>query len=290
MKKSIFYIAIVISVIIASLALTSCKKHISIPIPAGTNKPVLNSLIRAGKKIEARVTISKWIREGEMFSAIPGTKVYLYENGVVKETLDTVTVSGKMRFLSRTRAVTGKTYRLIADIPGYDRLEGQDIIPDINDIEITNQVQTEISSTDGGQHRFDFTIANKGKSILYYRIRILNDFDSFTGKKLEKPEPLSIYNNKVTQPLDYKDLYAQWLEVNPQPGGSSITYSFSTTVKPRGLSLLEISILTPTSFKYLLSSEKALEHKDDFTSEKVIISSNVAGGYGIVGGLSTTSF
>lgn len=290
MKKSTYYILIFFSLIIFCIALTACKKNISINLPTDTNKPVLNSFIKHGKIIEVSVSLSKWLAINETFSQLSSAKVQLYENGIFIETLDTATINGRKRFVSKILARKNNKYKIVANVKGYDQLEAEDVVPDIDKIEIKNQSQTEVNSTNGGMFRFDFSIRNNGSTIVYYRIRILNNFEGFTGKKLPQPGPLLIYNNKSSQPIDYKDTFNDWLELNPQVQGASINYSFSTTTLPKGPNILEVSVLSVNAFKYLQSSEKANEFKDDFTSEKGIIFSNVKNGYGIVGGWAAAEF
>lgn len=290
MKKSIYYISIFFTALILCAGFISCKKTIIIDLPQDVNKPVLNSLIKHGKPIEVSLSLSKWLAPNESFPQITDAKVQLYENGIFKEILDTMTIRGKTRYLSKSIAQKNNRYKIVADVKGFKPLEAEDDIPDIDKITVLNQSQKKVSSTVESKFRFDFSVRNGGNTTIYYRIRILNHFDIFSGLKLDQPSPLIVSNNKNSQLVDNVETFAYWLESNPQKPGSITNYSFSTSTLPKGQNILEVAVLSESAFKYLNSSQKAGDFEGDFTSERIIIFNNIKNGLGIVGGYASSEY
>ncbi|QNK64147.1 DUF4249 domain-containing protein [Pedobacter sp. PAMC26386] len=275
--------------IVTILLITSCEKKLTIDLPADTDRPVLNVLMTENNPLKVRFSLSGRLAGGQSFKEVTGAETRLYENDTFKELLKTKVIEGKTYYISNTVALKDKKYKVTAAMPGIKLVEGSDVIPDISTIEINNQSVTE-SNGDSYKLKFNFLLKNKSKEKQYYRFRILYE-ENKSGNTATKT---AFY----IRPVNTTDIFGSgnsekkaWFIEKGQPAGETIFYSFTADFKPNSKKMLiEVSLLTETSYKYLKSVSKADDSEDSPFSEKVIIHSNIQNGLGIVGGLSYQEF
>ncbi|MBB5621006.1 hypothetical protein HDE69_002059 [Pedobacter cryoconitis] len=275
--------------IFATILLTSCEKKLTIDLASDADRPVLNVLMNENAPLKARFTLSGRLADGESFKDPENAETRLYENDVFKESLKPQTIDGKKYYVSTIGVLKDKKYSVTATAPGFNLVEGSDIIPDINTIEINNQAVIE-SNSDQYKFKFNFLLKNTSKEKQYYRFRILYE-ENNSGKTIKKA-PFYI------RPVNTSDIFGsgnsskkEWFVEKAQPAGETIFYAFSTDDNPASKKrYIEVTLLTETSYKYLKSVAKAEDSRNSPFAEKVIIHSNIQNGLGIVGGLSAKEF
>ncbi|RAJ24919.1 DUF4249 family protein [Pedobacter cryoconitis] len=275
--------------ILAMSLLTSCEKKLTIDLPSDADRPVLNVLMSENMPLKVRFTLSGRLAEGQSFKDPEHAETKLYENDVFKESLKPQTIDGKKYYVSTIGVLKDKKYRITAAAPGFNLVEGSDIIPDITTIDINNQAVIE-SNSDDYKLKFNFLLKNNSKEKQYYRFRILYE-ENNSGKPSKKiPFYIRPVNNTDIFGSGNSDKKSLFVE-KAQPAGETKFYAFSTDYKPASKNMyIEVTLLTETSYKYLKSVSKADDSEDNPFSEKVIIHSNIQNGLGIVGGLAYKEF
>lgn len=275
--------------ILATVLLTSCQKKLTIDLASDADRPVLNVLMNENTPLKVRFTLSGRLTNEQAFKEPENAETKLYENDVFKESLKPQTIDGTKYYVSTIGVFKDKKYRVTAAAPGFNLVEGSDIIPDISTIEINNQSVIE-SNNDQYKLKFNFLLKNNSKEKQYYRFRIL--YEENNSGKTNKKTPFYI------RPVNTPDILGNgnsskkaWFVEKAQPAGETIFYAFSTDDNPASKNrYIEVTLLTETSYKYLKSVAKAEDSKNSPFTEKVIIHSNIQNGLGIVGGLSYKEF
>lgn len=282
-------LALLCSFLFVFILLTSCQKRLTIDLPLAADRPVLNVWMNENTPVKARFTLSGRLADGQSFKDPENVETKLYENDIFKESLKPQTIDGKKYYISTIGVLKNKKYKVTAAAPGFDPVEGSDIIPDISTIEINNQAVIK-SNNDQYQLKFNFLLKNTSKEKQYYRFRILYE-DRNSGKTIKK-KPFYI------RPVNTSDIFGSvnsskkaWFVEKAQPAGETIFYAFSTDDNPASKNTyIEVTVLTETSYKYLKSVSKAANSEENPFAENVIIQSNIQNGLGIVGGLSSKEF
>lgn len=275
--------------LLALILLTSCEKRLMIDSPLYADRPVLNVLMNENTPLKACFTLSGQLINRKSFENPENVETKLYENDVFKESLKPQIMEGKKYYVSTIGVLKDKKYRVTAAAPGYNLVEGSDIIPDITTIEINNQAVIE-SNSDQYKLKFNFLLKNTSTEKQYYRFRILYE-ENNSGKTIKKA-PFYI------RPVNTSDIFGsgnsskkEWFIEKAQPAGETIFYAFSTDDNPVSKKrYIEVTLLTETSYKYLKSMAKAEDNKNSPFAEEVILHSNIQNGSGIVGGLSAKEF
>ncbi|AMP98206.1 hypothetical protein AY601_1286 [Pedobacter cryoconitis] len=274
--------------IIAILSLTSCEKRLITGLPQDADRPVLHVLMNENTQLKVRFAVSDSLAEGQSFKDPENAETKLYENDIFKEALKPQTIAGKKYYVSTIGVLKDKKYKVTATAPGYNPVEGSDIIPDMATVEINNQSVIG-SNSDNHKLKFNFLLKNNSQEKQYYRFRILYGQNS---DKTSEKKPFYIRPVNTTAVFGSGNSnQKEWFVEKAQPAGETIFYAFSTDDKPISRKMfIEVTLLTETSYRYLKSLSKAADSAGSLFSEKMIIPGNIQNGTGIVGGLSTKEF
>lgn len=105
-------------------ALYSCTKTVNVDIPPHQSKPVLSSIIQPDSLVTVLLSKTQSIFDTKS-PKINNANVILYENNAPIDTL----VFDKNTFNSDITPTIGKNYRITADIPNFEIITSEDVIP-----------------------------------------------------------------------------------------------------------------------------------------------------------------
>jgi archaellum component FlaF (FlaF/FlaG flagellin family) len=294
-----------IFILLFAIFAVSCEKEFTIKLPDEPVRPTLNSFMNQDSTIAVRATLSgrsEYFGGPSAFTEPENAVVKLYENDIYIETLHKITAVGSYDstqiYKSNAKVIAGKRYKVTLEIPGYDMAEGENVIPNGNQIEISSK-SIFFTPTEYGYNNtnFRFTITNKGSTAFNYRFRMhvdstyyvdpaTNDttYDNYSSAIAIKTEnnELSIFGDSYIDPVIGGIYSVQVLN----PGESRIvTLTAENVSYYNGRFVLEASVLTDDSYNYLFSLNNILKNDDDPTAEKQNVICNVKNGFGIVGGM-----
>lgn len=121
--KQTYLVAILLTVF-----LLSCERVIDSVGPTYMKKAVLTGLLQPDSLIRVQLTYSGRPNEQSAYEAIENAVVLFYENGQRMEQAKQVKAG---LYEINTKPTVGNTYRVIVDIPGYGRLEAEDVLPNL---------------------------------------------------------------------------------------------------------------------------------------------------------------
>ncbi|KAA5532408.1 DUF4249 family protein [Taibaiella lutea] len=294
-----------LSICLLSVFIFSCEKKISIPLPDEPTRPVLNILMNQDSAVVARVTLSgrnEYFGGNNSFTEPEEAVLKLYENDIYLETLHKMTAvnsyDSTVIYKSNAKVIAGRRYKVTLEIPGYDMAEGENMIPDREQMEISDK-SIFFTPTEYGYNNtnFRFTITNKGSTTFNYRFRMYTDstyyvdpvtndtvYDNYSAAIAIKTQnnELSIFGDSYVDPTIGGIYSVKALN----PGESRIVTVTAENVSfYNGRFILEASVLTDDSYNYLFSLNNILKNHDDPTAEKQNVICNVKNGFGIVGGI-----
>lgn len=289
-------------IIFISVLAFSCEKKISIPLPDEPTRPVLNTFMCQDSAIVARVTLSGrvgYFGGANNFTEPEEAIVKLYENDTYIETLHKMTAvnsydSSKI-YKSNAKVIAGKRYKVTLEIPGYEMVEGSDIIPERTNLAISDKsmflTPTEYDYND---NNFRFTMTNTGSAKCSYRFRMHSTSSYYIDPNTQdttyyenpiaiktQSSSMSIFGDDYVDPMQGGIYSIQALN----PGESKIFTLVAENVEYYGNYILEISVMTEDSYNYLYSLNTILRNGDDPTAERQNVICNVKNGFGIVGGM-----
>ncbi|ACU61817.1 DUF4249 domain-containing protein [Chitinophaga pinensis] len=271
--------------------ISACEKSFNIPIPEEANRPVLNLLMNKDSVMIARVSLSVRLNEygpKEVKDAV----VKLYEDGNYKETLTTYTESGRTYYRGNTLAKAGATYRVSADVAGYEEISGSDKIPDTVAIE---GIKMSVTRIDAWRNRAAVTVQLHDDPAIqnYYRIRMyqLLRVPNGAGDTISLKLPQYFESGDATVPILDDDTHPEFFTTDALFNGRNPVFVFRADVFENfNTMIVEISSLTYHSYNYLNSISLAEEKDEDGLSEKVIVYNNIIKGFGIVGGVAQRQY
>ncbi len=144
------------------LTLLSCERVIDSVGPAYERKPVLTGLVQPDSLIGVRLSYSGRFDQQSPYEMITNATVSFYENGRLMGEAEQVRDG---LYELRTKPTAGNTYRVVADIPEYGRLDAEDVLPVLPQ---TTWISSESKPTNPNSNP-DFTLTwNVGNSTNYY--------------------------------------------------------------------------------------------------------------------------
>ena len=266
-------------VILAALILVACEKKVDIHIPYDGDKIVVNSLLQPDSVLYLRVTRSQ-PPGASVFPEIRDAAVTV-KAGDTRIPMQLQVINGKAWFVSQT-AVSGLLrYQLEIAAAGLDTVRAMDTLPR------RPLLSQPFAQPNGSRVKFLLKDA-PGKD--FYRFRLYACKKNDAGKIV----PVSrlryrfdpSYNNSFTDLIT--DSY---LESNLIPDdrfdGREITVVMQTekVSLPGDMIILEVTGLTWNSWQYLKTLELQNNNDGNFLEEPSRVHTNVAGGYGIFGGV-----
>lgn len=105
-------------------ALYSCTKTVNVDIPPHQSKPVLSSIIQPDSLVTVLLSKTQSIFDTKS-PKINNANVILYENNTPVDTL----IFDNNKFNSKITPTIGKNYRITADVPDFEIVSSEDVIP-----------------------------------------------------------------------------------------------------------------------------------------------------------------
>jgi len=295
-------------ILIIGVLLTACSKKIKIPLPDEPVKPVLNAFLSQDSLVWASVSLSG---RYDYFDTSGGNQypdeavVKLYEGGNYIETLHDTMIYSKKYYISRATVSADKNYRLTLEVKGYDQVEGTDLVPDRDELQLSDKSMYLTPNEYGDyDYHFNFNIRNTGQVARYYKFRMhvvsssyyieTNGDTTFFRNNylvnLSAPtSSLSFFSGSYVDPV----LGGVYAAAPLQPGVQE-NYALEVTdytsfgggnMETADSFYLEVVHLTTDAYRYLYTYTNVLRNQDDPTAEKQNVICNVKNGYGIVGGM-----
>lgn len=263
----------------ALLFLTSCEKRVNGELPYEGDKMVINSLLQPDSVIYIRVTqtgrSSTYSSAG--FKELNNAAVELTENGIVLP-LHQEKIDGRTWFVSKNKALLGRTYTISAHTPQLGTVTATDTMPPAPDVRM--------ASAPKHTSRVRFVLKDPARVVNYYRIRM---FHSEHDGRLLMPRNFRLdpsFSSNIMEVLS--DSYHSSLVFTDQRlDGKEITFVLQTegSMEQEDPTVLEVSTLTESTFRYLSTLAGQSGSGTTILSEPTRVYTNVKNGYGIVGGM-----
>lgn len=321
MKKLIIYVLIVVVMLLSSI---SCESVIEFKGSVAEPKTVIYSLLHPDSLITVSVAESHAVFEeryepGQITNAV----VRLYRDGEFLETLtyvpaeptpDYYPASPYSKYVSQvTSPVFGSTYRIEAEVPGMKRAYGEARLPD--PVTITGIDTTSV-------------LSEWGESLIVVKLKFLDqagtdNFYRFSARSVsgfypgDKQEPFSpmmpvvvteanisygAYTEPLIAPQQEDDIFGMYLENNyylftdelisgkeygltlkyPQKYPQTDYYEFVHAI-------LNLHAISGDLYLYLQSYSAHMQTRDNFLAEPVLVYTNIIGGLGVVGAMTTSA-
>lgn len=297
--------------------LSSCETDIDYEGDAIDNFMVLNSIVIADSAFECRVTKSTTILEPNIMMSIVDAKVQLYENG---EFLEDMIGDGNGNYYSsqQRKASILNRYAIRVSHGDYNNIEGSTLIPDVAKAKILsiNPKQSDYGHSD--ELKFELEVSDPvGED--FYRLKIevpILQYNEVNGNfDLEEPFEYStmsltskdpvLNNNTVSgnndefgdiPPNNYQvfdDVLFDGENYNLSFEVSNYYYS-EISIDPELLNKylkaikVDVQKISKDLHQYFVSVEASQYYEDSPFSEPVRVNTNVKGGAGILGGVSST--
>ncbi|MBV8252034.1 MAG: DUF4249 domain-containing protein [Chitinophaga sp.] len=276
------------------IVVCGCKKSVIIDLPEEANKPVLNLLMSKDSLIVAHVTLSSRSSAFGGFPEPAAASLKLYEDGIFKEYLSPFNFDARTYYKGTVKAQVGSKYRVVATVPGYEDVEGSDVIPEQAGVgEMSIKL---VANTEGWGSKGNISVVLKDKpgEKNYYRIRFY-ELATFTDSNGGNPQTFKVSVDFKTGELQdgifNKDNHSEFYTDDALFDGRSSRFNFITGRGGEFKKLIvEVTSLTYSSYSYLYSSFMARLKNEDPLSEKVIVYSNIQNGLGIVGGMAIQEY
>jgi hypothetical protein len=125
--------------LIVSLAAVSCTQELDLPFPQGKEQLVLNSFLHPDSIIKVSLTKSLPLgTSGSDFPVVDDAEIRLYENDVMigePKLQDSV-------YVLDYQPQIGHTYRVTAEVPGFNTLMAEDVVPEPAVVSVCNKEDT----------------------------------------------------------------------------------------------------------------------------------------------------
>jgi hypothetical protein len=273
----------------------SCEKDVNVVIPYEGEKLVLNSLFYADSNIYARVLKSQKL-SSNYFNAEPSNAVLtLLENNIPVGNFTTVNIFNTKWYKSPIVAQVGKTYKIITTAPGFNTVEGEDVVPQKPTAEINSIAVIQNNNSNGINYnrKLKFKIKDAATDENYYLIKV-HGVD--TNLSANGPR----YNYNIGRYGLYAELEGYSTDANTFGGsfGNNEIFLTDETFNGREVSFnlnfesysnnshfaLEVVSLSKSTFRYLKSVQSQQNTQGDPFAEATIVFNNIKNGFGIVGG------
>ncbi|RPE12879.1 DUF4249 domain-containing protein [Chitinophaga lutea] len=272
MKKTAAFIS-------AILLLAACEKSVHIPIPYDGDKIVVNSLMQPDSVLYIRVTRSQ-PPGATSFPAIRDAGVTV-KAGDLEVPLQWQEIGGKGYFVSTQPVSAALRYTIQVAADGLDTVRAADTLP-------RRPVLADPFAQVQG-NRVKFTLKDvRGKD--FYRFRLYAGEMNAAGrivpvKRLRYRFDPS-YNNSFTD-LITNNYLESTLIPDERFDGHNIAVVMQTerVSQPGDFLVLEVTGLTWHSWQYLKTLELQNANEGNLLVEQNRVHTNVAGGYGIFGGV-----
>ncbi|TWF45376.1 uncharacterized protein DUF4249 [Chitinophaga polysaccharea] len=278
MNKIYFFVGAILLVCF----LQACEKRENVTLLYEGNKIVVNTLIQPDSVIYTRVTRSvpsNVLIDGNN-TDVSGASVQLLEDGVPLASPEVQTIKGMSYYVSGSKAVLGKRYEVRVAVPGMQAVTAMDTLPAAP---LASAAAAQINS-----NRIRFTLKDCPTANNYYRIRIyISNPDGSDGSFAQFRLDPAFNNNLV-------DFFAQGassslIMSDERFNGKEVNFVLQTNnpIAATTQITLEVSALTYNTYQYLNTLTTQLRSGEAVISQPVRVFTNVANGYGIVGGINT---
>ena len=270
-----------VSALIISFTHIGCEQTINIDIPYDSSKAALNSLIENDSIVYVRLTKPLSIlHPNNNYQEIKNAKIDLYENAIFKETLKEKNINGKLYYVSNLFATIGNTYTLKAS-GSFGNIESTTTIPEKPEILSANYIYTD-NQNNG---KIQLKIKDKKNIKNYYLLKILwkeknsnSSGESYFIIENLKTKSGGIFDDFI-QPDPKKMQFFDDFEFDGKDEFTLILSHFQDNEDY----VIQLYSLSESYFKYIQTIEQQRETKNDPLVEKVVIYSNIQGGFGIFG-------
>jgi hypothetical protein len=301
--------AICILSISTLLTLVCCEQSDILTLPEPDAALALNSIGYNSQVWKARVTAVRGILDEGDVVGIKNASVKIYENGMLMESLSDTDlpndyISGQP-YVGTTKPKPGKTYKVVAEAPGYPSITSEFVQPDSIPVDFfevkelgqrtdfpggyppgSTNMQFTVRFTDPpGENYYELYAAGVGDSIYVdsFSTRIYYTFPlTFIDPAYQRAS--ETLNSEV---LAFDDSFfdgrsvqfeLSTYRVNPEPGWS-IPDNYTIYIRN----------LSKEYYQYLKTTELQRKTANDPYAQPVLIENNIKGGYGIFGGLTESS-
>ncbi len=276
------HVKLLFSVFLVFLQFVSCSKKVKIDLPEPSYRLVMFSALNPSDSITASLGIVHSLDEEFQYSyddttVISQGYITLYEN---EQPVDTLFYDGRTKkFLSSYYPAVGKTYKLVAHLPGEDPAEGSTRIPSSPGASVVSARFTTDNNTTGSLLELTYHFPRSSGQPDYFLIRAYNINTQVVANKI----PLRLYVPEMNE--DYARVDYFLFKGEDLDATRNVTLFYQTwgvNFSVDSLSI-EISRLSESAYKYMLT-KNANSGADNFisTSDKENIYYNVKNGYGTV--------
>ena len=281
--------------------MSGCEKNVTVNLPEGSKKLVLNSVVFSGETIHANLTRSLSNAESgkSIDASVTGAQMILYKDG---QAVDTLSDEGYGLYMSETEAEAGHQYRMVVTHPAYPTIDAESEAPAVVPISSFSIVPNARSGQNSGdldllRVRFNDPAAagdhyimqifgssdyNKDGSDFYS----WGDCITVSDPSFETPYGADLPGDEACYPsrsLFIKDamfngrekeasMYVSSYTMNPYWDwqGTDTTYPF-----------VNLCHVTPQFYQFVKSFRGAQNASDNPFAEPFNVVSNVKGGYGV---------
>jgi len=153
--------------IIIAFLFTACEKTIEFEGEVKTPKLVLNGMLMADSTLTIHISHSLSVIDNGEIGNITNASVYLYENGLV---IDTLSHKGSGYYTSDITIVSGKEYEIRASAANYESIDASDVVP--SPITVDSITRKIINGEYEDEVYFNIFINDKEDEVNYYVIRL----------------------------------------------------------------------------------------------------------------------
>ncbi len=321
MKKLIIYVMAVVVVLLSSI---SCESVIEFKGSEAEPRTVIYAIVQTDSLITVSVAESHAVFE-ERYEPeqITDAVVRLYRDGEFMETLtyvpaepvpDYYPANPYSRYVSQvTRAVHGSTYRIEAEVPGMKRAYGEAILPvpvTITGIDTTSVIR------EWGERQLvvKLRFRDPAGTENFYRLSARAVNGIYTGDKEEPISPLmpvvvtetdisyGAYSEPLITPKQEDDIFGMYLPntynlfTDELISGKEYSLTLQYGYRYPDIDYYEfdhacfnLHSISRDLYLYLQSYSAYLQTRDNFLAEPVLVYTNVTGGLGVVGAMSTSA-
>lgn len=265
-----------------AMFLVACSKRVEIRLPYEGDKIVVNTLIQPDSVVYIRVTrsVPSNVFDDSGYEDIPGAAVTLTADGAPVSPLQLQEIKGLFYYVSAQKAIRGKHYEVQVTAPGLQSVTATDTLP-----------ASPLIKNAGAQknsNRVQFTLTDCPGTGDYYRIRIyVSDTSGAQGSfRLFRLDPA--FNNNL---VDFfaKSSFNSLVMSDERFDGKEVNFVLQTTDVITGNSrvTVEVSTLTYNTWEYFSTMSAQKDNGGNLIGSPVRVFTNVANGYGIVGGINT---
>lgn len=298
---------------LAVFAFGGCTKYIEFEGDNATPRLVLNGVMYPDSAIQVTLSNSVGYLSTDGINRQTNGVLSLYNEA--GELLEVLQHMGDGIYRGNTLTTVGPSYRIVAEHPGFEPVEASDVVPIPAEIlswdTATVEVDNPFGTTSGREYRFTF--ADPPDEDNYYMVEVIQAeeyyinyiFDPETGEFvpdtvwLEQPFFFPVGMNTSDQVIisENESFLGESLTFGDQFFFSDNLFAGSTrefTVRineplPSARYILRLSTLSYDYYRYRITARRFFDTNGDPFAEPVLVFSNVEGGLGIFGGVSSSS-